>query len=63
MEGLIYVNNQKEDKAGTKVDVNSLIEYREKGIAYVSRGGYKLEKAIKVFDIDLKDRVCIDIGS
>ena len=40
-----------------------MIEYREKGIAYVSRGGYKLEKAIKVFDIDLKDRVCIDIGS
>lgn len=63
MEGLIFVNNQKEDKAGTKVDVNSLIEYREKGLMYVSRGGYKLEKAIKVFNIDLKDRVCIDIGS
>ncbi|MCQ2609547.1 MAG: TlyA family RNA methyltransferase, partial [Lachnospiraceae bacterium] len=63
MEGLIFVDNQKEDKAGTQVKEDSVIEFRGEKMPYVSRGGYKLEKAIKVFDIDLKDKICMDIGS
>ena len=62
MAGLVFVNNQKVDKAGTKVKVNSniFIKEREK---YVSRGGYKLERGIKVFNWNVKDKVCIDIGA
>ena len=63
MEGLIYVNNQKEDKAGCLIHRDSVIEFRGKDIPYVSRAGFKLEKAIKSFNIDLKDKICIDIGS
>ena len=63
MEGLIYVNNQKEDKAGSLIHRDSVIEFRGKDIPYVSRAGFKLEKAIKNFDIDLKNKICIDIGS
>ena len=63
MEGNVYVNNQKEDKPGTMIKEDSNVEYRGETLKYVSRGGLKLEKAIKVFSIDLKDKVCIDIGS
>ncbi len=62
MAGLVFVNNQKVDKVGTKVKVNSniFIKEREK---YVSRGGYKLERGVKVFNWNVKDKVCIDIGA
>lgn len=63
MEGLVFVDNQKEDKAGTLVKTTSIIEYRGEKDKYVSRGGYKLEKAIEVFKIDLNDKICMDIGS
>lgn len=62
MSGQVYVNSQKVNKAGDKVDVTAEIEVRE-SLRYVSRGGLKLEKAIKVFDIDLNGKVCLDIGA
>jgi len=62
MSGKVFVNNQRIDKAGTKVGVNSFIFIKEKE-KYVSRGGYKLERGIKVFNWDVKDKVCIDIGA
>ena len=63
MEGLVYVNNQKEDKAGTLVKNDAIVEYRGQKQKYVSRGGYKLEKAIEVYNIDLNNKICMDIGS
>ena len=63
MEGKIYVNNQKSDKAGTFYKDDVKVELRGKVMPYVSRGGYKLAKAIKIFPIDLKDKICMDIGA
>lgn len=63
MEGLVFVNNQKEDKAGALVKEDSLIEYRGNELKYVSRGGYKLEKGIEYFNIDLNNKICMDVGS
>ncbi len=63
MSGVVYLNNQKVDKPGVSYPCDSKIEIRGKTIPYVSRGGLKLEKAIKEFDISLKDKVCIDIGA
>ena len=62
MSGVVYVNNQKIDKAGTKIpiDANIHIKAKEK---YVSRGGYKLERALKVFNYNPKDKICLDIGA
>ncbi len=62
MSGVVFVNNQKIDKAGTKVPIDSNIYIKEKE-RYVSRGGYKLEKGLNVFKPDVKGKVCIDIGS
>ncbi|OPJ56952.1 TlyA family RNA methyltransferase [Alkalithermobacter paradoxus] len=63
MAGLVFVDGQRVDKSGTNVDDNSKIEVKGDAIPYVSRGGLKLEKAIKNFEIDLKDKVCLDIGA
>lgn len=63
MEGNVFVNNQKEDKPGTMIKEDANVEYRGEKLKYVSRGGLKLEKAAKVFNIDFKDKTCIDIGS
>ena len=63
MAGDVYVDGNKEDKAGTKVDVNANIELRGKVMPYVSRGGLKLAKAMKQFDISLEGKVCMDIGA
>ena len=63
MEGKVYVNGQKLDKAGEKVSVDADIEYRGDKLQYVSRGGLKLEKAMKTFGIDLTNKVCMDIGA
>lgn len=63
MSGIVYVEGQKEDKAGTSFPEESTIEVRGKTMPYVSRGGYKLEKAIANFDITLEDKVCSDVGS
>lgn len=63
MEGLVYVDGVKEDKAGSTFSKTADIEYRGKKLKYVSRGGLKLEKALKVFPIDLNNRICMDIGA
>lgn len=62
MAGLVYVNGQKSDKAGTKVRSDAEIEVREP-LKFVSRGGLKLEGALKHFPFDAKGAVCLDIGA
>ncbi|MBQ8670544.1 MAG: TlyA family RNA methyltransferase, partial [Oscillospiraceae bacterium] len=63
MSGIVYVNNQKADKAGQDVSETDQIEIRGETLRYVSRGGLKLEKAMEVFPITLQDAVCADIGA
>ena len=63
MSGNVYVENQKEDKAGSMFDVNANIEVRDHVLPYVSRGGLKLEKAINNYNLDLKDKICMDVGA
>ena len=63
MSGIVYVNNQKFDKAGDNVKPDDIIEVRGETLKYVSRGGLKLEKAMKSFDISLNDCICADIGA
>ena len=63
MEGIVYVNSAISDKPGTQIAQDAEIEVRGNVCPYVSRGGYKLEKALKVFGIDPSGMVCLDIGS
>ena len=63
MTGNVFVNEQREDKAGQKFLVDVYIEIRGKKLKFVSRGGYKLEKALQVFPIDLTDLTCMDVGA
>jgi 23S rRNA (cytidine1920-2'-O)/16S rRNA (cytidine1409-2'-O)-methyltransferase len=63
MAGVVYVDEQKIDKAGEEVSVDAKIEVRGNVCPYVSRGGLKLEKAINSFGVNLKDKVCMDIGA
>lgn len=63
MSGIVYVNNQKAIKAGDKIKDGDQIEIRGQKLPFVSRGGLKLDKAIKAFDICLKDKICMDIGA
>lgn len=65
MAGCVYVNDQKEDKAGSMFDETKIsnLEVRGNTLPYVSRGGLKLAKAMKQFDISLDGKVCMDIGA
>ena len=64
MAGSVYVDGQKEDKAGSVFDEeNAQIEVRGHALPYVSRGGLKLEKALRVFPIILTGKICMDIGA
>ncbi len=64
MAGIVYVNGQKEDKAGASFDPETAqIEVRGQTLPYVSRGGLKLEKALRTFPIDLQGKLCMDIGA
>ena len=63
MEGLVYVNEEKADKAGFSVPDGAKVEVRGSGLQYVSRGGLKLEKAFQEFPLDLKGKICMDIGA
>ena len=64
MAGSVYVDGQKEDKAGSVFDEESAqIVVRGHALPYVSRGGLKLEKALKVFPITLTGKICMDIGA
>ena len=59
----ILVNGQKIDKAGTLVDVDAKIEVIGEEMPFVSRGGFKLQKALEVFPINLRGKICADIGA
>ena len=63
MAGCVYVDNQKEDKAGSMFPDTAKIEVRGNTLKYVSRGGLKLEKAMECFGVALKDKICMDVGS
>ena len=64
MSGNVYVNGQKEDKAGSSFDVSKIqLEVRGSSLKYVSRGGLKLEKAMNSWQISLDGAVCMDIGA
>lgn len=63
MTGNVFVNGQREDKAGVKVDTEAPITIKGKPMPYVSRGGLKLEKAMEDFSITLENRVCMDVGA
>ena len=63
MSGIVYVEGQKEDKAGTTFDESVNIEVRGHTLKYVSRGGLKLEKAMSHFGVMLEGKTCMDVGS
>lgn len=63
MSGIVYVDGEKEDKAGTTFPDNSIIEVRGNTLKYVSRGGLKLEKAMSNFGISLDGKICMDVGA
>ena len=63
MSGIVYVDGEKEDKAGSTFPEEAEIEVRGKTLRYVSRGGLKLEKAMTSFPIELTGKVCMDVGA
>ena len=63
MSGIVYVNGQKVDKAGTPVAADAALEVRGHTLRYVSRGGLKLEKAIAAFGLTFEGKTCMDVGS
>lgn len=63
MAGIVFSNEQRIDKPGEKVPIDIPLEVRGNNMPYVSRGGYKLEKALDFFQIDVKNKLFIDIGS
>ena len=63
MAGNIFVRDQREDKAGSTFPEDVPIELRGKPMKYVSRGGYKLEKAIELWQVPLENQICMDVGS
>ena len=63
MAGQVYLNGQKELKAGANVKPDDSIEVRGEKMPFVSRGGYKLDKAMKSFPIALENKICMDVGA
>lgn len=63
MSGNVYVDGQKEDKAGSSFNETVNIEVRGNTLKYVSRGGLKLEKAMENFDVTIEGKICMDVGS
>ncbi len=63
MAGLVFVNGEREDKPGTAIDPQAQVIVKGAPMPYVSRGGLKLEKAVKEFDISLDGKTCMDIGA
>ena len=63
MSGSVFVEGQREDKAGSTFSDEVNIEIKGHVMPYVSRGGFKLEKAVANFDVNLQDKVCTDVGS
>ena len=63
MSGHVFVNGQRADKPGMPVAEDAVVEVRGDALPFVSRGGYKLDKALKVFPVDPAGKVCIDCGA
>ena len=63
MSGIVYVDGQKEDKAGSMFDETANVEVRGTTLEYVSRGGLKLEKAMTHFGVTLAGKICMDVGA
>ncbi|TRZ37638.1 TlyA family RNA methyltransferase [Niallia circulans] len=63
MAGIVYCDEERLDKPGEKIAVESKLTVKGKTLKYVSRGGLKLEKALEVFDLTAKDKVLLDIGA
>lgn len=63
MSGIVYVDGNKEDKAGTTFPDTADIEIKGNTLRYVSRGGLKLEKAVNEFSLELADLICMDVGA
>lgn len=63
MSGVVFVDGKRSDKAGTQFEESSAIEVRGKTLRYVSRGGLKLEKALASFPVNVRNKVCLDIGA
>ncbi len=63
MAGYVFVKGNREDKAGSTFDENAEITVKGNTLKYVSRGGLKLEKAVKVYGLSFSGQVCMDIGS
>ncbi len=63
MAGLVFVDGQRMDKPGAPVSPESKIELRGEALPFVSRGGFKLDKALKVFDVSADAKVCMDCGA
>ena len=62
MSGKVFVNEKKIDKPGKIVKVNSVLKYKKEEKEWVSRGGIKLHNALKTFNVNIKDKVCLDVG-
>jgi len=63
LAGEVYVDGKRVDKAGTRVPLEAQIEIRAKVLPYVSRGGIKLEHALKEFGLEVRELVCADLGA
>ncbi|MBC1440501.1 TlyA family RNA methyltransferase [Listeria innocua] len=63
MAGIVYRKEERVDKPGEKIPADSELQVKGKQMPYVSRGGLKLEKALQVFDFDVKDKLMLDIGA
>ncbi|MDE6761229.1 MAG: TlyA family RNA methyltransferase [Lachnospiraceae bacterium] len=63
MSGIVFVDGQREDKAGSVFDEKAKVEIRGSTLKYVSRGGLKLEKAMEHFDVTMSGKVCMDVGA
>ena len=63
MAGVVYVDGQKEDKAGTMFEDTVSVEVKGNTLPFVSRGGLKLEKAVNCFGVSLEGKVCMDVGA
>ena len=63
MLGKILVDGQKIDKAGTLINRDAEIKIIGEEMPFVSRGGFKLQKALEVFKIDLREKICADVGA
>jgi 23S rRNA (cytidine1920-2'-O)/16S rRNA (cytidine1409-2'-O)-methyltransferase len=63
MSGIVFVDDQRADKAGLTIDTDSKVEIRGNTLKYVSRGGLKLEKALKYFGVSSNGKICLDCGA